>query len=224
MPNYVRNIIRMRGIASEPLFCEGEDGPSFDFSKLVPMPESLNVESGSMTHDNIVYYLTERCAIPIGGLPPKTKALLEALVRDPLGDPQWPQKIFRRVMTAAFGETESKKKKRCEMGETYVSNYIKHGAATWRDWRCNNWGSQWNAGDTLIESEDSIRFSTAWSDPKPILLKLAERYPDRRIEHWWAGENQGSNTGYRRLLGPEMSEELHDCDDEAMRLYDICWG
>lgn len=53
MPNHVRNIVKMKGITALPLFTEKEDYdgkmvPAFDFNKIIPMPESLNVESGSV--------------------------------------------------------------------------------------------------------------------------------------------------------------------------------
>lgn len=47
MANHVRNILKMKGIASLPLF--SEEGPLvFDFNKLIPMPEPLNPKAGSM--------------------------------------------------------------------------------------------------------------------------------------------------------------------------------
>jgi len=54
MPNHVKNIVKMEGITKLPLFkteydeYEKRDVVCFDFNKIIPMPESLNVESGSM--------------------------------------------------------------------------------------------------------------------------------------------------------------------------------
>ena len=53
MPNHVRNKVKMTGIAKLPIFTTATDEYTkepytfFDFNKLIPMPESLNVESGS---------------------------------------------------------------------------------------------------------------------------------------------------------------------------------
>lgn len=53
MPNHVRNKVKMTGIANLPLFTTKTDEYTkeqftfFDFNKLIPMPESLNIESGS---------------------------------------------------------------------------------------------------------------------------------------------------------------------------------
>ena len=53
MPNHVRNKVKMTGIVNLPLFTTETDKYTkeqftfFDFNKLIPMPESLNIESGS---------------------------------------------------------------------------------------------------------------------------------------------------------------------------------
>lgn len=47
MANHVRNIVKMKGIASLPLFSK-EGALVFDFNKLIPMTEPLNPKAGSM--------------------------------------------------------------------------------------------------------------------------------------------------------------------------------
>ena len=48
MANFVQNVIQMEGISSLPLFTERNGSLEFDFNKLLPMPESLDVEAGSL--------------------------------------------------------------------------------------------------------------------------------------------------------------------------------
>ena len=53
MPNHVRNIVKMKGITALPVFTEKESWDkkmvmSLDFEKIIPMPESLNVVSGTL--------------------------------------------------------------------------------------------------------------------------------------------------------------------------------
>ena len=62
MPNYVKNRVKMEGIANLPLFREVDGKKHFDFNKLIPMPAELEMEEGSTTEENIIYYLTERCS------------------------------------------------------------------------------------------------------------------------------------------------------------------
>lgn len=224
MPNYVRNIVQMKGIAYEPLYVDDNGCKRFDFNKLIPMPESLNIESGSMTDEGIVYFLTERCSIPLQGLTPEKKLLVNTLVHNMFAGSNWPEEIFRRVMARANDETEEERQRLYDAGKIYVSNYELYGATTWYGWRCGAWGTKWNACETVIIDDDTIAFDTAWSNPWPILLKMAEMYPDRTISHWWADEDMGSNTGYRFLQGEVSCEELYDQDDKALELYAKCWG
>ena len=71
MPNHVKNIVKMEGITKLPLFTteydkyEKKDVTCFDFNKVIQMPESLNVESGSMTDEAIIYYVTDKCTLPL---------------------------------------------------------------------------------------------------------------------------------------------------------------
>ena len=54
MPNWVRNVLKMEGISSLPLYSEydaeqkkwHDSSEYFDFQKLIPMPEALNLTAG----------------------------------------------------------------------------------------------------------------------------------------------------------------------------------
>ena len=43
MPNYVRNLVKMEGIADLPLFLEVDGKKHFDFNRLIPMPKELEM-------------------------------------------------------------------------------------------------------------------------------------------------------------------------------------
>ena len=55
MPNYVRNILKMEGIAELPLFNVAQGEKYFDFNLLIPMPAELMMEeySGSVVKTKI---------------------------------------------------------------------------------------------------------------------------------------------------------------------------
>lgn len=94
----------------------------------------------------------------------------------------------------------------------------------WYDWSIAHWGTKWNAMELLILDDDTIAFDTAWSNPEPIIYELARRYPDRTIDHWWADEDVGSNTGYRRYEDGEWYENPYaDDSQEALETYLECW-
>ena len=122
------------------------------------------------------------------------------------------------------GASDMEKDKAYADGRQYVSNYEKYGAATWYGWSIRNWGTKWNAGETVILDCDTIQFDTAWSNPAPIVQKLGELYPALRIEHWWADEDVGSNTGHRILFDGGERVECFERDKDALEIFTKCWG
>lgn len=215
MPNHVRNIVKMEGITKLPLFkteydeYEKRDIVCFDFNKIIPMPESLNVESGSM----------ETMAIEAVNrkLSQRRYDFQQAYSRPQMSDEDYQQRLKN------YGKTEEEL---LELGLQYIANKVRYGATSWYDWCCDNWGTKWNAYSNEQEDEDTIIFETAWSNPEPVMLKLSEMYPEATIEHWWADEDMGSNDGYRVYRGGEIVEgDYHDsCSNEAYETYIKCWG
>ena len=111
MPNWVKNIVKMPGIVNLPLFSEEDGATDFDFNKLIPMPVELNMESGSMTERFIVYFLTERCTIPIQDLEQMKTAAINGLVTNMLHPTGWPEKVVdmvRKQMSSATCEERDK--------------------------------------------------------------------------------------------------------------------
>lgn len=230
MPNHVMNVVKMEGITRLPLFTMEydkfleRDVENFDFNKIIPMPESLNITSGSVTDQCIVYYLTERCTIPIACLE-DGGAEMRKMVKNSFSN-DWVQEVFNRVMECAYKASESEKEKMYRDGKTYVENYRNYGHTTWYDWCCSNWGTKWNAYEYEQVDEDTIEFETAWSNPEPVMLKLSKMYPEETIEHWWADEDMGNNSGYRVYQNGEIVEgDYNDfCSSEAYETYIKCWG
>ena len=120
MPNHVRNVIKMQGITELPLFRTYDDGSKgLDFNKMIPMPESLNMDSGSMIDDYAIYYLTDRCTVPVSRVSAEKKAVITKMIANNMfGSEEWIQRIFNKVMERAFDETEAKCKKMYEDGKS----------------------------------------------------------------------------------------------------------
>lgn len=215
MPNHVKNIVKMEGITKLPLFeteydeYEKRDVVCFDFNKIIPMPESLNVESGSM--ETVAIEAVNR------KLSQRRYDFQQAYSRPQMSDEDYQQRLKN------YGKTEEEL---LELGLQYIANKVRYGATSWYDWCCDNWGTKWNAYSNEQEDEDTIIFETAWSNPEPVMLKLSEMYPEATIEHWWADEDMGSNDGYRVYRGGEIVEgDYHDsCSNEAYETYIKCWG
>lgn len=223
MPNYVRNIVKMKGIADLPLYNERPGEKYFDFQKLIPMPAELEVEDGSRTEQRIIYFLTERCTIPVRDLDQRKSDLVRKLVSNDFAKMDWPEEVFNRTLNWMSGATDEERDNAYEGGRQYISNYETHGFTTWYGWCRHNWGTKWNACETQIIDSDTIVFDTAWSNPGPIIRKLGELYPDRRVEHWWADEDVGYNTGHRVVENGVEQVECYDGGLEGDKLYEKCW-
>lgn len=197
MPNYVRNIIRMKGIANLDLFRTYKDGvKGFDFNKLIEMPESLNMSDGSESERGIAAALQKICKVQFD---------------TPFGE------LNCRVVVAKDFFKEEKREEYEKLGMKYIENIIKYGHPTWYGWACENWGTKWNACDTRINGEDEIQFDTAWSNPEPVIKKLAEKYPDAQIFHEWSDEEYGNNCGERTYDGHCWTETYDDDGSKEAR-------
>lgn len=225
MPNHVRNVIKMEGITKLPLFAGEGAERRFDFNKLTPMPETLDVPEGSITDEAIIYYLTEKCTIPLNSVSESGKKVIAAKIHNSFHKGNWAQEVFNSVLDQDARNSEREKEEFYEQGRKYVENYLKYGCTSWFDWCWKNWGTKWNSYDNEIEDEDTIRFSTAWSAPEPIIDKLAEMYPEKVIEHWWADEDSGCNTGYKEYVDGIIAGGYYDDEsNEAYENYAYCWG
>ena len=99
----------------------------------------------------------------------------------------------------------------------------------WYDWRCEFWGTKWDASDTsysicatsLIDSELNIFFTTAWSPCINIIRKLIELYPELDIDYqyfepgmFFAG----------RIYTDNNVVMFDKCRDEEVKQFSIDYG
>lgn len=91
------------------------DDSIFDFNKIIPMPESLNIEYSTITDQAIAYKVTERLTIPVD----QTK--LSELISNRYSE-DWPRQVVSRVTTWAESATDEEKDKLYAMGKQYVFN------------------------------------------------------------------------------------------------------
>ena len=228
MPNNVKNIIKVDGICKLPLFSKNDGKMVFDFNTIIPMPESLNMESGTITEKAIVYYLAEKCAIPIQCLDEEKKDILRQTVKNLFSQRElaWAQEVFTRVSIEMFNESMVKREKLYTQGKAYVENYQKYGHPVWYGWCIENWGTKWNAYGNEIKDNDTISFETAWSAPQKVIHRLSEMYPDLKIEHWWADEDIGNNTGHSVYQNGQLiyGGRNDNGSSNAYDIYILCWG
>ena len=181
MANYVRNVLEVTGnkrVLDFFDFVQNEKG-DFDFNKIIPMPESLNMTSGTSEIRAVWYFCQKNNA----QIPPYLGGYYEKSIED-----------FESKLKP--GEAELLLKD----GEKYMNNHAKYGYTSWYFWCSKNWGTKWNACESKSEklSRPALgkflsvwTFDTAWEAPEPIFKELARKFPDLEFKMVSANEDFG---------------------------------
>lgn len=203
MPNHVVNIITFKGDERKIREMLGtiqndECGlGTVDFNKIIPMPESLNVESGSRTDKGIEM----------------VKAYLENIFEEQNNKEGTYDEFFDGLRSHSADISDEEEKKIWNIGVAVVENLHKYGVPTWYEWSINNWGTKWNAygydEQADYSKNEDLRFQTAWAAPHPVLQKLSEKYPDIAFEHEWADEDIGQNCGRKCYHNGECTDAYY---------------
>lgn len=168
MPNWVFNKVYFHG-KEEKInvlkdFVKGKEF-EFDFNKIIPMPEELNLTAGSEET------IARSCAVArVNG---KTTS-------DEFEKPWSKGKTFDEW---------------ADLGDKYISNIKKYKASNWYDWCWDNWGTKWNADEPYWEGDNFVSFNTAWNTPTPVYQRLSELFPDVTFMVEYADEDLGNNCG-----------------------------
>ena len=208
MPNHIMKLITLNGdekVIEElrmQLKQKDSEPGSLDFQKIIPMPESLNIEAGTKTDFGMKLYLIA-AALDISE---EQYAVSGDRIRDVLRHTDY---------MAAKQVNDETLEEDLKIGKIAVENIKNYGAPDWYDWCIENWGTKWNAYDIEACEDNQFKFCTAWSAPHPILRKLSELYPEIAITHQWADEDYGFNLGHREYLNGEMTYE-RELDEGTM--------
>ena len=159
-----------------------------DFNKIIPMPESLNIEAGSRTERGLKAYKDFIYVYTFAGTEQK----------DLLNIPKEKEEIFLRTR-------QDIRRDEWELGKTAFQNEQKYGAATWYEWARSSWGTKWSAYNAEIGEDNTIMFNTAWSRAMPVIQKLSENFPDLYFEYCWADEDFGVNVGMAEFENGEVT-------------------
>ena len=203
LPNHVLNIVTLYGdekrieqLRNEQLQ-EGGGPGSLDFQKIIPMPESLNIESGSRTSDAIkLYQAAVSCGIREASYAGCGERLKEVLQNSD------------RNLAERMGNFDLEE--RFKLGKTAMDNLMRYHAATWYEWCTEHWGTKWNGydlGEGYPCEKNQLRFYTAWAAPHPVLQQLSVLYPDVVLDHRWADEDLGYNLGERTYQAGKVTSE-----------------
>ncbi len=169
MPNHVENRIEFNGGDKQiremlEAIKNDEYGlGTIDFNKILPMPESLNIEAGSRTDRGLKAY----------------KDFIEVCLLDRKETDV--QKILENITQndedVFLSQRTDIERDEWEFGKTAWQNIQKYGSPTWYEWCINNWGTKWNAYGydkyTDYSGCDDFGFQTACSAPHHVLKKLS---------------------------------------------------
>lgn len=189
MPNYVRNIIRVvdGDFQAVTEFVKSEER-TFDFNKLIPMPQSM-VEL--MKKNYGISNLSE------------------------LGFKYWsaPTKADKYALIAGIKAKYDLRPTLKEGLDRYLA-YKDCGHWNTLEWAVAKWGTKWNAFDVDIQPADrTIFFNTAWSAPIPIYKALAKQFPTHAISVKYYDEG-GFFAGYCNIKDGDAFGEDYECDSE----------
>ncbi len=201
MPNWAYNCVTITGPKDQrEKFKEAvrrEDGTrDFDFQKILPMPESLNLVAGGWQEAAVLAALLDEARKITNAIPDKdrepallgiaTETLTAATIyKEMFGDRnlETDQKRLAEMLKAPNAaksrgvkydaETHPETyQEHVDWGYAYLANYRKYGVIDWYHWCCQNWGTKWNAGDVEVwEQDDELcyRLDTAWSPPVGVI-------------------------------------------------------
>lgn len=184
---------------------KGEDGTNllpneFDFNKIIPMPEDLNIESSSSGESAMRYLLL------------KAKSSF-SLNDDDLSFIEKMEKM-KEEQPEVFNED-------IELGKKYLCNISKYGYRDWYLWSYANWGTKWNSSESDWVCDNVVMFDTAWSFAYPVIKKLSELFPDVEICFTYADEDSGCNTGNGKFLNGVEGEDSEYPENSSKRGYEI---
>jgi len=198
MPNHVRNILDL-------------SGPKKDIEKLFNTVITYKREHEDA---NVAPELDFQKIIPMPGelsieSAPNGRLGVEYLNGD--------EKAIRQIEKMDKDQQEEV----INLGREYIENSKNHGFQNWYHWAIHSWGTKWSAYWTHISDDNtSISFSTAWSTPEPIIVKLSEMFPDIEFTHRWADEAWGSNVGKIIFLNGE-SIDVEIPENCSIRAYEL---
>ena len=229
MPNHVTSRIKFSTVEAFDLFKSkyvigvADDGSGteegFDFNKLIPMPEGLDVEAGSRTEDGIQIVLDELKRSEIEGSQQIIDAVIAAKRKENIFSSFSPLSTSELVNLITVAKKNGFYDDMVKAGKQAIKNIVETGYSDWYHWSIANWGTKWNSysyGDSRKDLE--VYFQTAWDAPKPVIEKLMAEMPAGSIvEYEYADENIGHNVGhYDPALGIVFPYE--NGSDKAMEV------
>lgn len=234
MPNWVVQRLQVEGknankVLKELIKTEDDGSLSFDFNKIIPMPESLNVVAGSISDDCVLLFLEhikkEKNFSKYYNAYRENKAYKKTTYAER-------KKIMKQCLEYIDHPDKNKlfatEEDVYNYGKKILDNYIKYGSMNWYDWCCTNWGTKWNACNTTYDENypDVVWFDTAWSNVRQLIYELSTRYPENKFIYDYAEEDIGAQTGYCEFQNGNIIKDIEypNFSKEAYEKAFELWG
>lgn len=239
MPNWVRNHLIIHGenaleVMKSLLVKSDIDGEyDFDFNKIIPMPDELNIQASRVSQKSAKLFLNSMDEYSDEQIK-YAKIFKQAYKGDYfmlIGDEA--KTLMKEVMSCHDVEAEgnpllfNSPNEVLDFGKRVLDNYAQYGAVDWYDWRCRNWGTKWNAASTEIPCEGTadVYFDTAWSPVTALMQELSKQHPECKFEYEYAEEQAGFLTGKLEIEnGKTEGNPFGDYSKSAYETYFRLWG
>ena len=195
MPNWVRNNIIAREPETLKKLLLDENG-NVDFNKVIPMPQDLQITSGSMSYKvQHKTWFSEFTAEEIKKQQPITDEF-EKLYNDTMTQQEFAslvvtnKPLFEKIRKFLGLKLRGQYAQRKDCIKDYIETFAKgffnlkrYGERDWYEWSINNWGCKWNASESRVDTKFDgtmvISFDTPWSPPQGVLEEIAKHTPIR---------------------------------------------
>jgi hypothetical protein len=203
------------------------------------MPDELNIIAGSTTDKCVALYLTSANPnaeyyggdkIPLAEYSALLTKLKASGKRINVFDIMLPVEKIAEYEKSVIGDNPdfdagTTRKSALAYGKRAVDNVLEYGHINWYDWAVANWGTKWNACNTVVDG-NVIEFDTAWSDVSGLMRRLSEKHPDNTFYYDFAEEQAGLYAGeFTFENGEEIGGgHLDEYGKEAYEKYFELWG
>lgn len=231
MPNWVKNEIIFKGkkasnIISKLLSLDEDGNIMFDFNKIIPMPQELNIEHSSVVTaamKYIVFKEPERLGV--------TNEEFEKIYNSNYGKKElgnfWKEdeEYLNRMWTKGGIDKEESLSK----AKQQLLNILHYDAPNWYYWCRMHWNTKWNACETRFvkanENECEVYFETAWNMPIGIIVELVRANPKLEISGQFSSEDVGSMCGIFYTDKKKLNLiQYKDLSNQAYETYIDMWG
>ena len=243
MPNWVTNNVKIRAkkdVLAQIMKDVKSEEMEFDFNNIVPMPESLELESGSITDQSIYYSYLQKSGKEkekMEKLMKETEVFFygnywEKLIKVPTTDYEKQIKEIAEEFKPDEFHQKLGIKTFADLGDMYLHNIKEYGANNWYDWRYDHWGTKWNVDEGNLylsyeknDIEADIWFETAWSCPFQIFSALTDKY-DCEVEVKFCDEDYGSDNKGHFTMEKDyvIAHDYEDLELAAHLLGDFVYG